>query len=71
LVTFLDNVPDTDPAAVAFEVAKMLAGMVTSLRRKAVLIEEVNGRPPRETPMGPALLEAGFVQSSQGFQKRL
>ena len=71
LITFLDNVPDRDPSEVAYEIAKTLADLVTSLRRRAVLIEEVNGRPPRETPMGQALMEAGFAQSSQGFQKRL
>jgi ATP-dependent Lhr-like helicase len=71
LVTFLDNVPDREPGDVAYEIAKTLADLVTSLRRRAVLIEEVNGRPPRETPMGNALLEAGFTQSSQGFLKKL
>ena len=71
LVTFLDNVAEREPSDVAYEIAKTLADLVTSLRRRAVLIEEVNGKPPRETVMGAALLEAGFQPSSLGFQKRL
>jgi ATP-dependent Lhr-like helicase len=70
LVTFLDNVPDRDPTEVAYEIAKTLADLVTSLRRRAVFIDDVNGKHPNETPMSSAFREAGFSMSSQGFQKR-
>ena len=71
LVTFLETVPERDPSEVAYEVARVLAGQVTSLRRRAIYIEEVDGLPPQETRMGPALLEAGFSATSQGYLKRL
>jgi ATP-dependent Lhr-like helicase len=71
LVTFLDGVADRDPAEIAYEIARALADLVTSLRRRSILIDEVDGRPPQNTPMAPAFLEAGFRATSQGYLKRL
>ncbi|BDI28707.1 hypothetical protein CCAX7_007580 [Capsulimonas corticalis] len=71
LTTFLDNVPERDPSAVALEIARALAGEVGNGRRRAVLIEEVNGEHPRETAMAAAFLEEGYVVSSQGYLKRV
>ena len=71
IVTFLDSVPERDPGEVACEIARALGDLVTSLRRRAIYIEEVDGQPPQDTRLGPALLEAGFKSTSQGFLKRL
>ena len=69
LLTFLDNVPERASAEVALEIARALAGEVGG-RKRAVLIEEVNGQHPRDTPMAAAFIEEGYVASSQGYLKR-
>ncbi|HTE19908.1 MAG TPA: hypothetical protein VK689_16205, partial [Armatimonadota bacterium] len=71
LVTFLDGLPDADPADVAGEVARALGEQVAPCRRRALFIKECDGRPVQETPMGEALAAAGFTFGPQGYMKRL
>ncbi|MCW3059317.1 MAG: associated domain protein [Capsulimonas sp.] len=71
MTTFLDNVPERDPSTVALEIARALAAEVGNGRRRAVLIEEVNGAHPRETSMAAAFIEEGYVASAQGYLKRV
>ena len=59
------------PDDVAYEIARILAEEVTSGRRRAVYIQEVDGQPAQETPMAGALLEAGFHHSAHGYLKRI
>ncbi|MGO8672443.1 MAG: DEAD/DEAH box helicase [Capsulimonadaceae bacterium] len=71
LVTFPEAVRDRNPADVSLSIARLLADRVTSLNRRAILIEAVDGRPPRETSMAPAFVEAGFRAAGDGYLKRL
>jgi len=70
LLTFL---PADEPAraAAAGELARALARLVETGRRRAVLVGKVDGRDPRETPLAPHLVEAGFLHASRGYLKRL
>ena len=70
LLTFL---PADEPAraAAARELARALARLVETGRRRAVLVGKVDGRDPRETPLAPHLVEAGFLHASRGYLKRL
>jgi ATP-dependent Lhr-like helicase len=70
LLAFLDAVPDRDPDEVAYAVAEALAGQVRPGGRRAVFVTEVNGKPAQETPLGPALLQAGFTFGPRGYMKR-
>lgn len=70
LLTFLDQVPDREPGEVAAEVAAVLAEQVTSGRRRAIFVQEVDGKPARETRMGAALAGAGFTYGPHGYMKR-
>ncbi len=70
LLTFPEQLPDYDPEALAGAVARTLAAQVESGRRRAIFIQEVDGRPGRQTPLGPALAEAGFVYGPHGYMKR-
>jgi ATP-dependent helicase Lhr and Lhr-like helicase len=71
LLTFLDQVPECEPAAVAVAVAHALAGQVRPGRTRALFVKEVDGRPATVTPMAAALKEAGFAYGPHGFMKRL
>ena len=70
LLTFL---PADEPAraAAARELARALARLVESGRRRAVLVGKVDGKDPRESPLAPHLVEAGFLHASRGYLKRL
>ena len=70
LLTFL---PADEPARVAAarELARALARLVESGRRRAVLVGKVDGKDPRESPVAPHLVEAGFLHASRGYLKRL
>jgi ATP-dependent Lhr-like helicase len=70
LVTFPNNVPERDPEEVAEEIARTLAQEVTSGRRRAVFVKEVDGAPAQETPMALALVAAGFTFGPHGYMRR-
>jgi Lhr-like helicases len=69
LSTFL---PENEPmrGAVAREIAKTLASLVTNGTRRAMLIAEVNDGPVAKSDLAPYLAEAGFVPSAMGYQMR-
>jgi hypothetical protein len=48
---------------------RLVAPLKEGLRR-AILIAEIDGRPPAEHPFGEFLREQGFVPTSMGFQLR-
>ena len=70
LLSFL---PPDEPArgAAARDLARALARLVETGRRRAVLVGKVDGKDPRESPLAPHLVEAGFLAASRGFLKRL
>ncbi|MFN3649236.1 MAG: DEAD/DEAH box helicase [Armatimonadota bacterium] len=70
LLTFFEGLPDREPAQVAAEIAGALANLVETGARRAVFIKEVDGRPAQETPLAPALREAGFTFGIHGFMRR-
>jgi ATP-dependent Lhr-like helicase len=57
------------PADVARAVARALAREPGGTGRPMV-VEEVDGRPVAEAPLGPALLEAGFTATPSGYIRR-
>jgi ATP-dependent Lhr-like helicase len=65
--------PADEPArgAAVRDLARALSGLVESGRRRAVLVGKVDGRDPRESPLAPHLVEAGFLHGSRGYLKRL
>ena len=69
LLTFL---PAEEPerSAAARDLARALAGLVESGKRRAVLVGRVDGMDPRDSPLGPYLAEAGFFAGSRGYLKR-
>ena len=69
LLTFL---PDMEPARTeaARDLAKALAALVDSGRRRAVLISKIDGQDPARSALAPALSEAGFLPGSRGYLKR-
>jgi ATP-dependent helicase Lhr and Lhr-like helicase len=69
LLTFLDQVPEREPEAVAHEVARVLAAQVGPGRRQSLFVREVDGRPAHETLMAGALTGAGFRHGAQGYIK--
>jgi ATP-dependent Lhr-like helicase len=71
LLTYLDGVGERDPEEVAAEIAGLLAAQVESGKRRAIFVQEVDGRPPRDTALGPALAGAGFTYGPHGYMKRL
>ena len=68
-LTFL---PADEPerSAAARDLARALAGLVETGKRRAVLVGRVDGTDPRESPLGPYLAEAGFFAGSRGYLKR-
>ncbi|PWT91818.1 MAG: DEAD/DEAH box helicase [Acidobacteria bacterium] len=52
------------------QVARALAELVDSGKRKAIFLNEVDGRLPEESIMAGALKKEGFVAYSQGWQRR-
>ena len=70
VTTYLDNVPERRPDEVAHEIALALAGQVTSGRRRAVFVKDVDGKPAPESAMKEALVAAGFSFGPHGYMKR-
>jgi len=69
LVTFL---PAEEPArhAAARDLARALARLVDSGRRRAILIGRIDGAEPGRSPLAPHLAAAGFQPGSRGFLRR-
>jgi ATP-dependent Lhr-like helicase len=69
LVTFL---PEEEPGrhAAAEDLARALARLVESGRRRAVLVGRVDGLEPGKSPLAPHLVSAGFLHGSRGYLKR-
>jgi ATP-dependent helicase Lhr and Lhr-like helicase len=70
LLTFL---PADEPArsAAAADLARTLGALVETGRRRAVLVGKVDGGDPRQSPIAPHLVGAGFLWGSRGYLKRL
>lgn len=58
---------DDDPARLA-AAARSLASMVRSRRTSRLMIEAADGRPVASSPLGEALLEAGFERHIKGVR---
>jgi ATP-dependent Lhr-like helicase len=71
MVTFLESAPDAGPAEVATAIAESLATLVTSVKRRALLIEEIDGARIAGPIMDEALRTAGFARHEDGYQRRL
>ncbi len=54
----------------AREIAKALASLVATGRRRALLITEVNDQPVARSAVAPFLAEAGFAPTAMGYQMR-
>jgi ATP-dependent Lhr-like helicase len=69
LLTFL---PADEPgrSAAAADLARALAGLVESGRRRVVLVARVDGADPDASTLAGPLSEAGFVRGSRGYMKR-
>ncbi len=69
----LSFLPADEPArgAAARDLARALARLVDTGRRRAVLVGKVDGRDPRESPLAAHLVGAGFLAGSRGYLKRL
>jgi ATP-dependent Lhr-like helicase len=69
LLTFL---PAEEPGreAAARDLARALARLVESGRRRAVLIARIDGAEPAQSPLAPHLAAAGFTLGSRGYLKR-
>ncbi|HUQ17324.1 MAG TPA: hypothetical protein VM070_06020, partial [Candidatus Saccharimonadales bacterium] len=61
-----EGTPDPGPACVA----DRLASLVGTGRRKVLYVETVDGVPARDSRLGPALREHGFVDTAQGMLRR-
>ncbi|HZX66746.1 MAG TPA: DEAD/DEAH box helicase [Myxococcales bacterium] len=70
--TLLAFLPAEEPARSrrGRALATALAGLVESGRRRALLLERVDGAPPESSPLAPFLAAAGFSPGQQGFLKR-
>ena len=69
LLTFL---PEEEPerSRAARHVAAALAGLVDGTLRRALILAIIDGQPARQSPLGDALREAGFVGVGEGFVLR-
>ncbi len=69
LLTFL---PEAEPerSESAKAVAAALAALVSSGRRRALLVGKVDGDDPARSPVAPFLKDAGFLPGSRGYMKR-
>jgi ATP-dependent Lhr-like helicase len=69
LLTFLPG-EEPERSAAARDLARALAELVNTGRRRAVLVGRVDGADPRDSPLAPYLAEAGFFAGSRGYLKR-
>ncbi|MCK6550719.1 DEAD/DEAH box helicase, partial [Myxococcota bacterium] len=69
LLTFLPkDEPERSEAARA--IAGALSELVEDGRRRAVLIDKVDGEDPTRSPLARYLAESGFAETSRGYMKR-
>ncbi|MCA1595970.1 MAG: hypothetical protein LC772_06060, partial [Chloroflexi bacterium] len=71
LLTFLDQFSDREPSEVGYEIARTLAEQVGPGKRLTLFVDEVDGKPARESPLAASLTEAGFAHTAHGFLKRM
>ncbi len=71
LVTFVDNVSHREPSAVALEITNTLVRQVLTAKRRAVFLNEIDGKRIASEPMAAALAASGFVRSEQGYQRKV
>jgi ATP-dependent Lhr-like helicase len=69
LLTFLPG-DEAQRLASASPLANALAGLVESGERRALLLSTIDGAPANKSPLGPALAEAGFTPSAEGWLRR-
>jgi ATP-dependent helicase Lhr and Lhr-like helicase len=64
--------PENEPSRsmVAREVARSLASIVQTGRRRAMLIAEIDDTPVARHPLAPFLIEEGFASTAMGYQMR-
>ncbi len=69
VMTFLpEGEPERGHAAAAL--ARALAALVDGGRRRAVLLSDIDGAPPAQSALAPALRAAGFSPTLRGYFKR-
>jgi hypothetical protein len=64
--------PEAEPnrSQAASALARLLAHLVDSGSRRAVLVSQVDGEPAAQSFLSRFLIEAGFTSGSRGFLKR-
>ena len=64
--------PDCEPerSGLLAGLAELLSQQAPSGRRRALLIETIDGMPAQTSPLAPAFVAAGFVPSARGLLKR-
>jgi ATP-dependent helicase Lhr and Lhr-like helicase len=64
--------PEDEPlrSLVAREIARILASLVRTRSRRALLLTQVNDEPVARHPVAPYLVEEGFVPTAMGYQMR-
>jgi len=70
LLTFLDGVAERASDDVARAVARALAREGQRGRWRLLALEDVDGAPVAESPLAPALREAGFTPAPHGYLLR-
>jgi len=70
--TMLTFLPETEPerSQAAAALVRLLAHLVDSGRRRAVLVSQVDDQPVEQSFLSRFLLEAGFSPGSRGYLKR-
>jgi hypothetical protein len=64
--------PDVEPARsrAAAGLARCLVDAVDRASSQGMLVVSVDGAPPRESPLAPVFVEAGFTLGAQGLARR-
>src|SRR5262249_24859608 len=68
LYTYLKDAPNQ--SWMIDEIARALAHLVESGKRRAIYLTEIDGRSPADSALSVALQKEGFVAYSGGWQKR-
>jgi ATP-dependent Lhr-like helicase len=71
LLTFTENIGERNVVEVRSEIARILAAQVAPGKRRAILVEEVNGESAHLSAMAALLAESGFLRTNQGYLKRI
>ena len=67
IVTFPNTEAERDPGAAATEIARVLGDQLGPGKLRSIYVQEVDGMPPGETPLGAALAKAGFHAAAHGY----